>query len=857
MTTLSDLNIRIMSDAARVDPTIARAEAAVNRSFRSMTGAADRMTAGFRRIEAAAGGVRTAVAAMGTALAVRRVATMASSALESANSLNDLSQTLGLTAERLQEYRFAALQVGIAQGDLDNNLIRFTRRLGLARQGTGALANVARELNLDLSDSNTAFRQIADAIAAADDAADAARFADAAFGRFGVTMARLFQNGVQGFDDMIQRARDLGAIISDDLVDAAADTNTNLAIMRNAMSTAFDAGILEPIVQRFGDIGTAMNEMIPVARQWGQIAGQSLTLVADAASFAARNMDELTIGATALVGARIGSVIPGWGTAIGAVAGGLVGLAMTMDDAAAAADGMATSVDGISSSMWDLIRVNDQATVSLLRFWQATGEAAPAMTPELMPGVQRIMAERAALERQVQQVMDATRVVEPEGVRFPGLSTAEGQAMLDRINELDQALEHLGRTGSGNLEAMERASRALNRIPPSATAAADTAARVAQELQEITDTASETATAVAAAGSATAAASDAYEAFLTDLDRQIAAQQRIVEAHALGADAVREAETATRAYADAVRLGVAEDKKAVAAIQERHTAMATLGDQRSLAGMENSLNLDLLAAQDRFSLIGLTGQSLAETEARLNIINDLRRQNVDLESQAAQRMIATAQATARAQFQMQELSGIVGTAYQGIGTLATTAITDFENLGNVAISVINQIASAIIQAGINRLVGSLFGGLFGGFGGGGVPFGFGLVGGLFHEGYTPGSRPTQFRTVDPRHFLTAPRLHSGFSPIGPNEMAAIIDRREEVLTPDNPRHIFNAGRQPDVRRADKSGDLHVNQTLNVGLGVQQAVRAEFMRMAPQMEAIAVAAVREARARDPDYFEVTP
>lgn len=67
---------------------------------------------------------------------------------------------------------------------------------------------------------------------------------------------------------------------------------------------------------------------------------------------------------------------------------------------------------------------------------------------------------------------------------------------------------------------------------------------------------------------------------------------------------------------------------------------------------------------------------------------------------------------------------------------------------------------------------------------------------LFHSGGVVGdsSSGVRSREVSPLAFVGAPRYHSGgFAGMAPNEVPAILERGEEVLTADDPRHIANGG----------------------------------------------------------------
>ena len=69
----------------------------------------------------------------------------------------------------------------------------------------------------------------------------------------------------------------------------------------------------------------------------------------------------------------------------------------------------------------------------------------------------------------------------------------------------------------------------------------------------------------------------------------------------------------------------------------------------------------------------------------------------------------------------------------------------------------------------------------------------GISVGQNHTGGLAGS-PSPRRTVDPSMFLAAPRYHvGGIAGLRPGEIPAILERGEEVLTRNDPRHVANGG----------------------------------------------------------------
>lgn len=97
-------------------------------------------------------------------------------------------------------------------------------------------------------------------------------------------------------------------------------------------------------------------------------------------------------------------------------------------------------------------------------------------------------------------------------------------------------------------------------------------------------------------------------------------------------------------------------------------------------------------------------------------------------------------------------------------------------------------------SGLLEGIGGVFKSLFSGTGGGGGGGFMSMIGSFFHTGGIVGGHSTR-RTVNPLAFIGAPRYHTGgIAGLAPNEVAAVLEKGEEVLTANDPRHSSNGGR---------------------------------------------------------------
>jgi tape measure domain-containing protein len=136
----------------------------------------------------------------------------------------------------------------------------------------------------------------------------------------------------------------------------------------------------------------------------------------------------------------------------------------------------------------------------------------------------------------------------------------------------------------------------------------------------------------------------------------------------------------------------------------------------------------------------------------------------------------------------------------GLATAGTTLNSAGLNLTNAATALIQAASTlgASSAGGGAGGIGGLIGSLFGAGGGGDSMAGAGdlasTMADMAHTGKVVGTAGGQTRSVWAGVFAGAQKLHVGGMPgLASDEYATILKRNEEVLTQDNPRHIFNQG----------------------------------------------------------------
>lgn len=193
-------------------------------------------------------------------------------AFDDVAELADTAERLGLSVEKLQEYRYAAVQAGEAQGTMDEALFHFTEQLGQAQSGTGRFLITLKDYNISLKDgagnnrnAETVLRSYLDAIKNASTQQERLALATKAFGDdAGRELLPILEKGSAGFDDMGKKAQESGRIIDERYVTAVKNLNQEIKNLADEGWTHFKSliagdvyelgNILDKLKVKFSDI---------------------------------------------------------------------------------------------------------------------------------------------------------------------------------------------------------------------------------------------------------------------------------------------------------------------------------------------------------------------------------------------------------------------------------------------------------------------------------------------------------------------------------------------------------------------------------------------------------------------------
>ena len=156
------------------------------------------------------------------------------------DSLQKTSIKIDITTDALSQLHFVADQTGVAIGTLEASLATLSRRTARAAQDVGPAVNALEELNInakELAQLSPDQQLFAMAVAFEDVAstADKSRLAFEIFGQSGTAMVQMLGEGVDGIQDLMEKADLLGLTLSQDTANAIADFNDTVHVMQSAL----------------------------------------------------------------------------------------------------------------------------------------------------------------------------------------------------------------------------------------------------------------------------------------------------------------------------------------------------------------------------------------------------------------------------------------------------------------------------------------------------------------------------------------------------------------------------------------------------------------------------------------------
>lgn len=184
---------------------------------------------------------------------------MAMKSAETADRIDKLSARTGLSKQAFQEWDYVLGQNGINIEVMKNGVKTLTAQMAAAAKGTGKAAENFSKLGIAVTDSNGVLRNQEDvmketlvALADLPNGTEKAKMATELFGKAGLELMPMLNNGSASIGELTQRAHDLGLVMSDEAVEAGVKLGDTM----------------DDVKQSFGMIATKIGvEVMPIVQQ--------------------------------------------------------------------------------------------------------------------------------------------------------------------------------------------------------------------------------------------------------------------------------------------------------------------------------------------------------------------------------------------------------------------------------------------------------------------------------------------------------------------------------------------------------------------------------------------------------------
>lgn len=292
-----ELSIRITGDNSDFKTAAGDTEQAIS----GLEGKAKTSEASFRKLGAA----------IGSAFSLQALGRMAGQISQATGEIDDLSKKMGIAASATQELRFAAEQNGNSIAQVSNALALMGDKLV---EGKGGAVAALERLGLSFEQvralaPDKAFEAIGQALTGVTDPLERSNLAMELFGRSGSALLPTLTSDISA---LREQAREMGIVMSDDLVKAGDHLGDSWEAMQGRVQTA-KAQALLPVFDLFTKLPQPIQTVIGIVSEFsGVLSGIALAVMAAGGPVAAFT--------------AIGSALGTLGTAIAAIVTGPIGL---------------------------------------------------------------------------------------------------------------------------------------------------------------------------------------------------------------------------------------------------------------------------------------------------------------------------------------------------------------------------------------------------------------------------------------------------------------------------------------------------------------------------------------------------
>lgn len=288
--------------------------------------AQDKTKGAFASVNKSLGGLKTAFAGLGAGLSVAGLTKIVNATLDANDNIAKLSQSTGLAVETLNSYDLAAQLAGTNIEGVSKGIAKFQRTLydavgGLleAKESFEAMGISVLDGNKQLRNTEDILLEVADKFATYEDGAGKAALAQKLFGRSGVQLIPLLNQGGAAIRAYTEENNALGNVLTDEVAAASERVNDNFVRLQTS-TKGVRRDLTEGLLPALEDITELLVDFAKESGDAAKILGETLggTLKGLATGIlVVKNAFDIIIDSFRSTGAAIASLAAGdWRSAL-------------------------------------------------------------------------------------------------------------------------------------------------------------------------------------------------------------------------------------------------------------------------------------------------------------------------------------------------------------------------------------------------------------------------------------------------------------------------------------------------------------------------------------------------------------
>lgn len=294
---------KISAPVSKMQSRVSRFTRSMDRGFRNANRSVDNVNGRLMRT----GGVMAGAFAAGAGTAVVALNKVA----DAADDLAKTSRRIDFPIEDLQEWQFVASQSGVDTKLFNSSLGAFTKRLGEARAGSGALVTLLKKTDTALLDqitsagsSSEAFEILINKLRTTTNASDRAALASAAFSRAGLKLANISDNSADAIERLRKEQRQNGIITMQQAKVMEAYNDSVDSLKRSVFGLTADA--VAPLAPGLTNVAKATRGWIVENRKLvSQRLAEGIKFIVDNAD----NLGQIALGLVKVLGAWLAMTV--------------------------------------------------------------------------------------------------------------------------------------------------------------------------------------------------------------------------------------------------------------------------------------------------------------------------------------------------------------------------------------------------------------------------------------------------------------------------------------------------------------------------------------------------------------------